>query len=312
MSRIEEHIVAAWASKLAASALKDVIGELESMEAMLSGDSGLANVWEEICAQVQGEESSEWSAYENLVEELLYVLVESLDGDSQLALWATTEAGWDYIYDHHADKDGVAGVPLTTSDIVSKLAGEVWSVAADYESPSLYRYIWGEDDPQYDEGGGENEEDLDGPEEFAIHRQQIEAFDLESSLSFLRTLVPSQDPRHAWSYKGSLSLVIGGYDDDPRELFQIPEVCHYLCGIDREWPFWFFFLAPDDGSIKLVGMCLASAVSVSPGKAYIPPENLGRFMERGFGAVNHLFDHYGFPESENEKLSMVVSQIFSS
>jgi len=78
-------------------------------------------------------------------------------------LWAVTEEGWDYIYDHHADAEGVAGVPLNTGDIVSKLAGEVLSAAADYESPSLYRYLWGEDDPQYDEDEDyEVDEDTDG------------------------------------------------------------------------------------------------------------------------------------------------------
>lgn len=105
-----------------------------------------------------------------------------------------------------------------------------------------------------------------------------------------------------------MSIVIGGYDDDPRELFEIPEVYSYLHGLDQEWPFWFFFCTPE--SIRLIGMCLASAVAVSPGKAYIPPQSLGYFMERGFAAVNHLFSHYGFPEAENEKLSIVVSQLF--
>lgn len=83
-------------------------------------------------------------------------------------------------------------------------------------------------------------------------REQIEAYDLESSLSFLQTLVPLRDPQYAWSWKGSLSLSISGYDDT-RELFEIPEVRRYLHGLDQEWPFWFFFLTPP--SIKLVGMC---------------------------------------------------------
>jgi hypothetical protein len=87
-------------------------------------------------------------------------------------------------------------------------------------------------------------------------------------------------------------------------------VCRYLHGLDQEWPFWFFFLTPS--SIRLVGMCLASAVTVAPGKVYMPPENFYRLMERGFVAVNHLFDHYGFPESESEALSAIVSQIFSA
>lgn len=168
MSRIERHIVNAWARRLAASAVNDVISDLEGMKAMFSGDSGLANVWEEICAQVQGEESSAWPAYENLVEELLDALVNSLDRDSQLALWATTDAGWDYIYDHHADQDGVEGVPLTSCDIVSKLTREVWAVAANYESPSLYRHIWGEDDPWYSDEDDESDEGLYESEEISV------------------------------------------------------------------------------------------------------------------------------------------------
>ncbi|MGH8432980.1 MAG: hypothetical protein ACRERX_00535 [Pseudomonas sp.] len=324
--RIEQHIVASWAAKLSERAVNDVVLHLEGMEATLSGDSGLENVWEEVCAQVQREESIDWSIYEDIIVDLLHSVVKALDRDAQLALWAVTDAGWDYIYDHHADKNGAVGAPLDIGAIVAKLKEDVLSAAADYESPSLYRYIWGEDDPEYDEDEeyeeDEDEDEADAEEEsqedddfedpiiFGIHREQIETFDLESSLSFLRTLVPIRDPRHVWSCKGALSLVIAGYDDDPRELFEIPEVCRYLHGLDQEWPFWFFFLTPS--SIRLVGMCLASAVTVAPGKVYMPPENFYRFMERGFGAVNHLFDLYGFPESESEALSAMVSQIFSA
>ncbi len=319
MSRIEQRIVNAWAGKLATRIVEVVIGELKGMEAALSGDSGLENAWEEICAQVQGEESSDWSAYEDVIESLLYAGVQCLDKEAQLALWAVTDQGWDYIDEHHADSNGIAGVPLNAGDIVAKLAGEVLAAAADYESPSLYRYIRGEDDPEYDddedydededEDESDEDDDFEDPVIFGIHRQQIEAFNLESSLAFLLTLVPPQDPQYAWSWKGTLSIVIDGYDDDPRELFEIPDVCSYLHGLDQEWPFWFFFCTPD--SIRLIGMCLASAVTVAPGKAFLPPENFYRFMERGFGAVNHLFEHYGFPESENEALSEVVSQVFA-
>lgn len=310
MSRIEQHIVAAWAKRLAADAISGVIDALEQMEPVLSGDSGLANVWEEVCAQVQGEESSEWSAYENTIYDLLYTVVEGLGRDEQLALWAVTDEGWDYIYDHHDERNGIDNVSLNIRAIVSDLRNKVLSSAADYESPSLYHYIWNEYNPEDDEI--EDEDDSSDVVMLCISREQIDSFDLESTLGFLRSLVPAQDSQYAWSFKGSLALVISGYDSDPRELFSIPEVCGYLRAIDEQWPFWFFFLTPADGSIKLVGMCLAPAIEISPGRAYIPPTDLQRVMERGFGAVNHLFDHYAFPESENEALSETVSEIFFS
>lgn len=151
MSRIEQHIVKAWANRLAATTVKEVIDKLKGMAAKLSGDSGLTNVWEEICAQVQGEASAYWAAYQDAIEGLLHTCLESLDRDAQLALWAVTDVGWDYIYDHHADPDGSASVALNTGDIVSMLASDVLSAAADYESPSLYRFKWGADASEYDE-----------------------------------------------------------------------------------------------------------------------------------------------------------------
>ena len=98
--------------------------------------------------------------YDDVIQDLLHSAVKDLDRDAQLAPWAVTDAGWDYIYDHHAGQDGVAGVPLNTRDIVRKLKEEVLSAAADYESPSLYRYILGEDDPECDE---DEDGDLEEP-----------------------------------------------------------------------------------------------------------------------------------------------------
>ncbi|CAG2155523.1 hypothetical protein LMG31506_05436 [Cupriavidus yeoncheonensis] len=159
MRRIEQHIVAAWATRLGNQVVKDVIHSLEKMEAELSGDSGLENVWEEVCAQVQGEESIDWGSYEDVIESLLAGSIANLDRDAQLALWAVTDDGCDYICDHHADKNGVVGVPLDIGAIVAKLKEKVLSAAADYESPSLYRYVWGEDDPEYTELEDEDEDD---------------------------------------------------------------------------------------------------------------------------------------------------------
>jgi hypothetical protein len=151
--RIEEHIVAAWAEKLGRQVVSDVISILRGMESSLSGDSsGLESVWEEFCVQVQHEQSFYWSTYEHTVEGLLYSAVEELDSDAQLALWAVTDEGWEYIYDHHAENDGIDGTPLELSAIIMNLYRDVLLVAADYKSRSIYRYIWGIDDPAYEDG----------------------------------------------------------------------------------------------------------------------------------------------------------------
>ncbi|MNE84053.1 hypothetical protein D3C80_1809210 [compost metagenome] len=115
--------------------------------------------------------------------DLLHSVVKGLDRNAQLALWAVTDAGWDYIYDHHADKNGAVGAPLDIGAIVAKLKEDVLSAAADYESPSLYRYIWGEDDPEYDEDEeDEDEEDEEDEDEADAEEKSQEDDDLEEPI----------------------------------------------------------------------------------------------------------------------------------
>ena len=86
--RIEQHIVAAWAKQLSDKLLKESISALEQMDSseMLSGDdSGLKNVWEEICVQVQDEQSFFWDTYVETMESLLSGYVELLDRDARLS-----------------------------------------------------------------------------------------------------------------------------------------------------------------------------------------------------------------------------------
>lgn len=353
--RIEQHIVSAWAEQLAGKLIQDAIEALQKMDSaeMLSGDSGLKNVWEEICVQVQGEQSFFWDTYVETIEGLLEGYAELLNPDARIALWAVTDQGWDYIADHHADDQGAAQAPVEMDAIVDMLKDKVLAAAADFSNQRVERFLarhedgYDElDDDEEDEEGEDSDDEgpsvddesepigeaaatdesasssqgkffdlrpgITDPVIFVITRQQIEAEDLESSLEFLRSLVPTDNPQRIWSYKGRLSLVISGYDADPQELFETPEVCRYLRSIDEHWPFWLFFLNQVDESIKVVAACLASTVEVAPGLAHIDPAGLQRFMERGFSAVNFIFETCGFPESENEALSRGLEQLFSN
>lgn len=352
--RIEQHIVSAWAEELAGKLIQDTRDALQKMDSaeMLSGDSGLKNVWEEVCVQVQGEQSFFWDTYVETIESLLAGFVDLLNSAARMALWAATDQGWDYIADHHADDQEVAQAPVDMDAIVDMLKNKLLAAAADFSNQRVERFLArhedgydeldGDEDSEDDDGdddqhdeesdpvaagdddaGGERRKDPEGrffdlrpgitePAVFVITRQQIEVEDLESSLGFLRSLVSTDDPQRIWSHKGRLSLVISGYDADPRELFEIPEVCRYLRSIDEHWPFWLFFLNQVDESIKVVAACLASTVEVAPGLAHIDPAGLQRFMERAFSAVNFIFESSGFPESEIEALSVGVAQLFSN
>lgn len=69
-------------------------------EELLSGDdSGLCSAWEELCVQVQGEESFFFDAYRDMALNLLRNRAEALPVTEQRMLWWRTDLGWDWLWD---------------------------------------------------------------------------------------------------------------------------------------------------------------------------------------------------------------------
>jgi hypothetical protein len=52
-----------------------------------------------------------------------------------------------------------------------------------------------------------------------------------------------------------MTLVVDGYNYDPRELVDIPEVRTLLRSLEASWPHWAFFFNQVDDSIKLLVRC---------------------------------------------------------
>lgn len=73
-----------------------------------------------------------------------------------------------------------------------------------------------------------------------ISKEWIIDFEFLEIYSFLTKALKT--PR---SYFNKLYITIDGYDDDKRELYEIPEVREYLDFLDRAFPFWFYFLKVD-------------------------------------------------------------------
>jgi hypothetical protein len=67
-----------------------------------------------------------------------------------------------------------------------------------------------------------------------ISRREIEFGDVCSVVD--RLLTQFRDPQSIWRYRGQLTLVIDGYNQDPRELVDIREVRSFLQEFDRNWP----------------------------------------------------------------------------
>ncbi len=135
-----------------------------------------------------------------------------------------------------------------------------------------------------------------------IFRRQVEQQDLASVLDSLKVYTATRGD--AWRYRGQMSLVVDGYNHDPRVLVDIPEVRHFLKRLAAQWPYWGFFLNQVDDSIKILGSCCCGVEFPGRGAVLIDPALLPGFLKQAFAGMNALFDQHGFAEPELEALSL--------
>jgi hypothetical protein len=134
-----------------------------------------------------------------------------------------------------------------------------------------------------------------------ISRREVEAGDLASVLSRLKPFLATRED--AWRYRGQMTLVVDGYNDDPRELVDIPEVRTLLRGLESSWPLWAYFFNQVDDSIKLLLSCVAGSRFLGRGAVELDADLVAAALGRAFGGMNLIFDRFGFPEDELEKMS---------
>lgn len=129
-----------------------------------------------------------------------------------------------------------------------------------------------------------------------ISRRQVESADIASVLTMLKPFLAARED--AWLYRGQMSLVVDGYNEDAREIIDIPEVRAFLQLLNKHWPYWAFFFNQVDDSIKLLGCCVCGANFPGNGVIEIDGTKLVEFLRRGFGGLNFIFEKFGFPEDE--------------
>ncbi len=133
-----------------------------------------------------------------------------------------------------------------------------------------------------------------------ISRRQVESADIASVLTKLKPFLAARED--AWLYRGQMSLVVDGYNEDAREIVDIPEVRTFLQLLNEHWPYWAFFFNQVDDSIKLLGCCVCGANFPGNGVIEIDGAKLVDFLRRGFGGMNFIFEKFGFPEDESKTM----------
>ena len=141
-----------------------------------------------------------------------------------------------------------------------------------------------------------------------ISRREVDAGDIASVLSRLRPFLATRE--EAWRYRGQMTLIVDGYNDDPRELVDIPAVRSFLRQLEASWPHWAYFFNQVDDSIKLLLSCAAGHRFLGRGAVEMDAALVAAALSRGFGGINTIFEQYGFPEDELEASSRGLVEVF--
>ena len=83
-----------------------------------------------------------------------------------------------------------------------------------------------------------------------ISREEVEAKNVAHPLDMLMVLTDNKDK--FFLYKESLVVVFDGYEDDPREMAQIPEVRKYIKHLVEIWPYFPWFMVRNAGCVALL------------------------------------------------------------
>ena len=117
-------------------------------------------------------------------------------------------------------------------------------------------------------------------------------------------------PEVAQRLKGRLIFEIRGYEDDPRDLWEIPEVRAWMKALDQAFPYWFYFMDVGPGStLAFIAFTLCKYEKAPNGKI-IPPDELQRFLIFHFGTMSVLSKQLGERSSENDRRTIEIGRFF--
>lgn len=116
--------------------------------------------------------------------------------------------------------------------------------------------------------------------------------------------------------KGKVDVLIYGYDEDKRELYEIKEVKEWVKTVFKELNSWTYFLAMDETAffLKLLFICHADVQRITPGNIYeIEYKKSGsvNFIFELFDGLNEFCYKHNISESTNRKLSKKLIEYLS-
>ncbi|MDD5559981.1 DUF4365 and DUF1817 domain-containing protein [Candidatus Methylomirabilis sp.] len=116
----------------------------------------------------------------------------------------------------------------------------------------------------------------------------------------------------AYECQGKIEFSISGYDNDPRELFEIPEVRRYMAALEAALPELLFFVRTEQptATLRLFALCLTTvswegerSTRTVTRRVIFETEMVGTFFMRQFPGLNAMAEWLGMSIEENKRIT---------
>jgi hypothetical protein len=136
---------------------------------------------------------------------------------------------------------------------------------------------------------------------YQFSRSKVERADFSH---FLSLYGPAKLPRGRplREMVNTLTFMIEGFDDDPREVHSIPAIRCFYAAFHKAWPYWLYFCNLDSEELKMMVLCCLPSISAV--KVDQQPEvsveyhkmELLQFISADFGPMNVMCERGGMFE----------------
>lgn len=142
---------------------------------------------------------------------------------------------------------------------------------------------------------------------FKIDRKDIEDCDISFYVSYIDSFFDTKES--FIKCVGRVEFSVDGYDDDPNELWEIPEVRCFLKRLDSARPYWAILQSPHGNWLQCLVVCLVTVRKSDKGIELLKPLELGDLMTRWLEALNQVSNRYSLSDSMNKELTFRVADL---
>lgn len=152
-----------------------------------------------------------------------------------------------------------------------------------------------------------------------IERRMVELGDIAHAIETLqraRFLYPREiASSRLLAMRGSLSFCFKSYDEDSRELYEIPEVRRFCQKLHRVWPHSLYFLDSQTASLQVMVLCHVKVDRQGPSKNGLTPlrvtkEEVIQFMEQSLNPYLELSANAGLSAKDAAEYLSVIAALF--